>query len=139
MIKISDLRKGIPISNDPYGDLAKIFSMRKDELIKILNDMVNKGQIIKFRALLDHEKLGYRVSALIAMNMDDENIEKVINLAHITHFYVREKNEKFPYSYFAMAHFFNEDELKSFSKKLDEMHINYEILRTVKNLKNDLK
>ena len=136
MIDISKLKKGLPISDDPYGDFAKSLGIEKKELIDILKKLVNIGEIIKFRALLNYEKLGYKVSALIAMALEDENkIEKILSLTKITHLYVREKNINFPYDYFAMCHFHDENELKNFAEKLSEMNVKFEIMKTVKNLR----
>ncbi|MGC8662879.1 MAG: hypothetical protein ACP5SF_00070 [Thermoplasmata archaeon] len=139
MIKMSDLKNGIPISDDPYGDLAKRLSIQKDELIYELKELLISGQIVKFKALLDHEKLGFKVNALIAMDGKNINAESILHLGIISHFYIREPNKKFPYKYYVMAHFRNENELICFSENLEKMHIKHEILRTLRNLRSDKK
>ncbi|MGC8585693.1 MAG: hypothetical protein ACP5RZ_05245 [Thermoplasmata archaeon] len=138
MINTYLLKRGIPVTQDPYGDLAKILKIEKKDLIEILNNMILEKQIIKFRALLDHEKLGYRVNALIAMLFDkEEYVNNIISMAHITHFYVREPDIRFPFKYFAMAHFHDEEELKKFSDELNRMNVRFEILRTIKDLRSE--
>ncbi|MGC8580856.1 MAG: Lrp/AsnC family transcriptional regulator [Thermoplasmata archaeon] len=134
MIVINKLKKGIGINDDPYGEFAKNLNMDKKEFIEYLHDMKNTGKILKMRALLSHSKLGYKVNAMIAMK-DVHNIDFFIGMPNISHFYIRESNEKFPYNFYAMAHFRDENELKKFSDILDDMHIEYEILRTIRNLK----
>jgi len=139
MIDPQQLRKGIPITDDPYEDLALQYSMDKDELLECLNKMVEKGEIIKFRALLDHRKLGYKVNALIAMRIENFDASKIPGLENISHFYIREPNEKFPYDYYAMSHFKNDQDLMEFSKALESLGIKHEILKTLKNLKRGSK
>jgi len=133
------LKNGIPITDDPYGDMAKNLSMGKGELIDYLNKMVENGDIIKFRALVDHKKFGFKVNALFAMKIEKIDEGKILALGNISHFYIREPVENFPYNYYAMAHFRNEDDLMKFSKELDRMGIRHEILRTLKNLKRGKK
>jgi DNA-binding Lrp family transcriptional regulator len=133
-MEINKLKKGIEINDDPYGEFAKKFNMGKKEFIEYLHNMKNTGKISKMRALLSHSKLGYKVNAMIAMK-DVHDVNFFINMPNISHFYIRESNEKFPYNFYAMVHFRNENELKKFSDMLDDMHIVYEVLRTIRNLK----
>jgi len=134
MIEINKLKKGIELNDDPYGEFAKNLNMDRKTFIGYLNNMKNTGKILKMRALLSHGKLGYKVNAMIAMK-DVPNVDFFVNMPNISHFYIREPNEKFPYSFYAMAHFRNEEELKKFSSMLEDMHIVYEVLRTIRNLK----
>lgn len=136
MINIEILKKGIPVTEDPYRDLAVKLGMDKKQLIEELKNLIQNGTIVKFRALLDHKKLGYVVNALIAMRTDDlNNILPESGL--VSHFYIREMTEKFPYNIYMMVHFKSKNDLEDFSKYLGKMNIPHVILETIKDLKRE--
>jgi DNA-binding Lrp family transcriptional regulator len=134
----SILNKGLPITEDPYSTLAEILNTSKEEVLEGIKKLMSEKRLLKLSAELDYEMLGYKVSALIAMQISI-NIEKSINdickIKNVTHFYEREAPANFPYTFFAMTHFRNESELNAFLDKLNNLEINYMVLRTLKKYK----
>lgn len=134
----SILNKGLPVTDDPYSTLADMLKTSKNEVLEEIKKLISEGKIIKLRAELDHEALGYKVSALIAMQISS-NVEKVINdlctIKNVTHFYEREAPANFPYNFYAMTHFKKESELTAFLDKLNNLNINYKVLKTLKKYK----
>ncbi|MEM0160984.1 MAG: hypothetical protein QW258_02535 [Thermoplasmata archaeon] len=132
------LNKGLPITEDPYSTLAEILNTSKEEVLKEIKKLMAEKKIIKLSAELDYEKLGYKVNALIAMQISI-NIEKSINeickTKNVTHFYERETPANFSYPFYAMTHFKNESELNAFLEKLNNLEINYKVLKTLKKYK----
>ncbi|MGC9203602.1 MAG: Lrp/AsnC family transcriptional regulator [Thermoplasmata archaeon] len=134
---IERLRKGIAITEDPYGDLAKEIGIPKESLIREIRDYMENGVIDGFRVLADQNKLGYRVNALVAMKMDDCECNMFLENPNISHFYRRKEEKDFPYNYFAMVHCRNDDCLKKFSEELKKRNIPHVIMRTLKDLKGE--
>ncbi len=134
----SILNKGLPITEDPYNTLAEMLNTSKEELLKEIKKLMAEKKIIKFSAELDYEMLGYKVNALIAMQISI-NIERSINdickIKNVTHFYEREAPANFPYTFYAMTHFKNEADLNAFLDKLNNLGINYKVLKTLKKYK----
>ncbi|MGC8629983.1 MAG: Lrp/AsnC family transcriptional regulator [Thermoplasmata archaeon] len=139
MIKLATiLNKGLPITEDPYGSLAELLNTSKEEILKEIKKLMAENKIIKFRAELDYEKLGYKVSALIAMQISiniERAIDDICKVKNVTHFYERESPESFPYNFYAMTHFKNESDLNAFLDKLNNLEINYKVLKTLKKYK----
>lgn len=134
---IDRLRKGIDITEDPFGDLAKELGISKEELISKVWKLVEDGFIDGFRVLINHRRLGYVANALVAMRMDSCDCDFFIKNPNISHFYRRTPDIEFPYNYYAMVHFRDNESLNRFLMELDRRNIPYVVMKTVRNLKGE--
>ncbi len=127
--------KGLPITRDPYGDMAKSLNIDKKELIESINGMVGKD-FEKIRAEINYEKIGYKINVLMAIRSQNDEICQFISKSkNVTHCYERYPDEKFRYNFFAMAHFRKKEELEKFLSELKTFNAEYELLRTIKKFK----
>jgi DNA-binding Lrp family transcriptional regulator len=134
---IERLRQGLEITEDPYGDLARELGIKKEEVIKEIERLIDEKMILGLKVLVDQNLLGYKVNALIAMRMEDCDCEIFIKNQYISHFYKRRPDKDFPYNYYAMLHCPDENCIKEFSLELEKRNIPHVIMRTIRDLKGE--
>jgi len=129
------LGKGLPITRDPYGDMAKSLNIDKKELIESINGMLGKD-IEKIRAEINYEKIGYKINVLMAIRSNNEEICNFLSKSrNVTHCYERYPDGKFNYNFFAMTHFRKREEFEKFLSDLKKFNAEYELLPTIKKFK----
>ncbi|MCL4325679.1 MAG: hypothetical protein M1481_02450 [Candidatus Thermoplasmatota archaeon] len=136
---LNETAKGLSVVERPFLRIAEKLGIEESHLLKVLNKLKVDGKIIKIRALLNYEKLGYTVNALIAINTEEpEKIYKGISShVNISHAYERIPDSvKFPYNLFLMCHFKSEEELNHLTALLHESHEKFVILKTLKRIKH---
>lgn len=132
------LNSGLPITEDPYQTIAEALNISKKEVLQNIRALMKEKKIIKLRAELDYERLGYKFSALIAMQISSNQknvIDEICTIKNVTHLYERKVPEEFPFSYFAMTHFRKESEMNAFLKTLKNFGVKYKVMRTLKKYK----
>ncbi len=90
---LKELQKGIEPVTHPYRTIAEKLNCTENDIIKILDDLMQRGLVRKYGAIIAPKKLGY-VSTLAAMEVPEAKIEEVgqmVNSFHgVTHNYLRD-------------------------------------------------
>lgn len=90
---LKELQKGIEPVPHPYRTIAEKLDCTEEDVIKVLDDLMQRGLVRKYGAIIAPKKLGY-VSTLAAMHVPDKRTEEVsqlINSFHgVTHNYLRD-------------------------------------------------
>ncbi len=82
--------------------------LERDDVLKILKGLINKGVIRRIAAVVDHRKLGFAANVLFAGEVPQDRIvdtgKRLAHFAIVSHCYQRETFEGWPYNLFAMMH-----------------------------------
>lgn len=140
---LSYLQGNIPISKEPFADIAKELSIDEDDLIKTIQNWKEQGIIRRFGAVLQHHKAGMKANAMSVWEVPEDKIEAaaaiICNYPQITHCYERKTYPEWTYNIYAMIHGKSkkecEDIAREISKKTDIK--NYCLLYSDKEYKKE--
>ncbi len=138
----------IPLTSRPYRDLADLYAVSEDEILKRIEVLKEKHVIRNINALLCHTKAGYTVNILAAWTATPQNGETeeeafdrvgaiLSESPNISHCYVRKLPECWDHPVFAMMHACSEEEMQNAVSGLQEAlpTESVRLLRTVKGWK----
>ncbi|BAV32591.1 protein nirG [Sulfuricaulis limicola] len=90
---INDLQGGFPLSERPYAEAAARLGLTEDELIRRLDDLLEKGALTRFAPMYHAERLGGALT-LAAMKIPADEFERVAGIVNgfpeVAHNYARE-------------------------------------------------
>ena len=108
----------LPYTDDHYAAWADALGVPRRAVIDRLAALIAAGAVRRFAALLHPDRAGYARSVMFVLDVPAERlVETAAGLAEmpeISHLYEREIPPGFPGSLFAMAHFRNAGEERSF-------------------------
>lgn len=138
---IQILQGDIPVSAQPYAEIAVQLGITEAELMDYLRSAIKQGTIRRFGAVLRHQKVGYRINAMVAWNVEETDCDRVGALfsayTEVTHCYWRETVPGWDYRLFTMVHGKNEQDLAQTIQEMSEksgIH-EYHVLESVKEYK----
>ena len=138
---IAALQGDIPVTEQPFLELARKLSISEDEFLNIVNDLNERGIIRRFGATIKHQKSGFKANAMVAWKVDESEVESVgrimATFQEITHCYRRNPAPGWEYNMYTMVHAANEAEcyeaVNRISKAVNQD--NYTLLFSKKELK----
>ena len=105
---IASIQGDIPITERPYLDIAEHLGISEELLLKILKNLCDKGVIRRFGATLRHQKSGYGSNAMVAWQVDENDIdtvgERIAAFSSVSHCYRRSPKGDWPYNLYTMIH-----------------------------------
>jgi len=103
----------IPLANRPYAVIAEMVGCDEKTIIETLRELLDRGTIRKFGAVLRHEKAGYRRNAMVVWAVPAGETEKagraLASFGEVTHCYERKPAFEGRYNLFTMVHFRDDD------------------------------
>ncbi|OHB56245.1 MAG: hypothetical protein A2173_08520 [Planctomycetes bacterium RBG_13_44_8b] len=106
-IILSKLQDNLEVTEEPFAFLCGE-GLTKEDVLKIITDLIDKGVIRRIAAVVDHRKLGFTANVLFAGEVPQERIvqagQRLAHFAIVSHCYERETFENWPYNLFAMMH-----------------------------------
>jgi len=107
--QIASLIQGdISLTNRPFKRIAEQTGSEEQEVLKIIGNMIKKGLIRKFGAIVRHQKAGFNQNAMLLWAVPSSKIETVGNILasfpEITHCYQRTPAFSEKYNIFTMIH-----------------------------------
>ncbi len=114
----------LPLSPEPFGELAKRDGMNVSRILEILKKLKEKGALRRFSAVLNHRKAGFRANALTLWQIPPERVGKagrfLAGFRSVSHCYERDFRGNFGWRYnlFAMIHGRSREEVISFTERL---------------------
>ena len=90
---INRLQLGVPLTPDPYGDLALELGLGVRELLDTLSSLLDRGILSRFGPMFQAERLGgaLTLAALAVPEADFERVAEVVNaFPEVAHNYRRE-------------------------------------------------
>jgi len=102
------LQHGIPLSVEPFRDIAQQVGTSEDDVLEQLRAWKSDGTIRRFGAILRHHKAGYTANAMVVWDVPDELAatfgETAAQRASVSHCYQRPRFEGFSYNLYTMIH-----------------------------------
>ena len=103
------IQGGLPLSAEPYRDLATELGTSENEVIEALGRMQDSGLIRRIGLVPNHYALGYRHNLMVVWNIDDARVDDVgetMGEQHfVSHCYRRpRRGADWPYNVFTMIH-----------------------------------
>lgn len=122
-------------------DIALTQSPLSPDLLKIAQELSDKGVIRRIAAVLDHRKLGYTVNVMLATVVEKARMDAagkaMASRAAVSHCYQRKTFAGWPYNMFAMIHAGRMEDVQRFIDELAEEYriCDYALLPTVREFK----
>lgn len=105
---IRELQVDLPIVPDPFAPMAERTGLTVDEFLDHAHQMVAKGQLRRFAAILNHRRAGYRANAMGVWAVSEDRVTDIgpqmAAFAAVSHCYQRPIYEDWRYNIFTMIH-----------------------------------
>ena len=102
------LQASIPVSADPFGNLARELGYDPAELLVLLQRWEQTGVIRRIGLVLRHRQLGFSANSMCVWAVAPDRIEtagaSLARSKHVTHCYERPSFASFPFNLYAMIH-----------------------------------
>jgi DNA-binding Lrp family transcriptional regulator len=115
--------------------------LKRDDVLKIINGLIDSGIIRRIAAVVNHRKLGFTANVMFAGELAKERIvdagERLARFGIVSHCYERKTFEGWPYNLFAMMHGRSMGEIQHVINQFVEVEKidAFELLPTAKELK----
>jgi siroheme decarboxylase len=109
-VEIARLIQGdLPLTGHPFKGFEGLTGLTEEEILRSIGDLMKRGIIRKFGAILRHQKAGYTRNAMVIWAVPEDKREVVGNILasfpEITHCYERTPPFEGKYTIFSMVHF----------------------------------
>ncbi|MBK9081335.1 MAG: Lrp/AsnC family transcriptional regulator [Rhizobiales bacterium] len=106
---IAATAKGLPLTSDPYGEIARALGASRAEVIERVRQLLEAGAIRRIGVIPNHYALGVVANGMSVWDVADERVDeigaRIGALDFVTHCYRRPRHgPDWPYNLFAMAH-----------------------------------
>ncbi len=106
---IAAIQDGLPLVKQPYAEIARQVGLSEAQVIDWIGQLVGRGVIRRFGAVLSHRDLGYRANGMVVWDIPDgavgEIARKLARLEYVTLCYRRPRRlPVWPYNLFCMIH-----------------------------------
>lgn len=123
---IAKTEAGLPLSLNPYNNLAHELGISSDEVKTRLQKFLDTGIIRRIAAVPNHYKMGYSANGMTVWDIDDEWItelgQKIGALDFVSHCYKRPRHlPLWPYNLFAMVHGKSREEVEDKKKAIESI------------------
>lgn len=119
---IASIQGDIPITERPYSEIAEHLGISEELLLKSLKNLCDKGVIRRFGATLRHQKSGYESNAMVAWQVDENDIdtvgERIAAFSLVSHCYQRSPKDDWPYNLYTMIHAKDEASCLEFARNI---------------------
>jgi siroheme decarboxylase len=108
------IQKDIPLVENPFAQAASELEIPEQEIIAITQDLMKKGIIRKFGAILRHQKAGYTRNLMVVWAVPEDRCDETGTLLsafpQVTHCYRRTPAFEGKYNIFTMVHLQSEND-----------------------------
>ncbi len=138
---IKELQGDIPICSRPYEVIAEKLGISEKEFIDRTQNLIERGIIRRFGAILNHRKAGFTANAMVVWVAANERVQEVgsimASFKEVTHCYQRPSLPDWPYNMFTMIHGSTREQCEEIVQKISEKTQidKYEILYSITELK----
>lgn len=135
------LMDGMPLSLEPYREVAAKVGISEEELLEQLKRWKSDGTIRRIGAILRHRGAGYTANAMVVWNVPDDRAEAFGCLASsvdaVSHCYQRPRIDGFPYNLYTMIHGHSEQECETHAALIAQITgvFDYQLLFTAEEYK----
>lgn len=137
---LSGLQDEVRLTSEPFDSLCSE-GLEREDVLRIIAELIDKGVIRRIAAVVDHHKLGFVANVLFAGEVPQNKIveagEKLARFGMVSHCYERKTFENWPYNLFAMMHARSMGEIQHVINKYTEAEKidSFQLLPTAAELK----
>lgn len=121
---ILELQKDLEITSRPFDVLAANAGMTTDELLGHALKLVERGQMRRFSAVLNHRKAGFRANGMGVWNVPEDQANemglKMGSFRAVSHCYLRPTYPDWKYNIFTMVHGRDMEECESILQAIED-------------------
>jgi len=134
-------QEDIPLSEEPFAELAHRLGADEEWVYTTLSRWKEEGVLRGFRAILYHQRAGYRANGMSVWAVPEHRIDEVgktmASLADVSHCYHRPILPNWHYNVYAMLHGHDKEEVKRIALKISKLIgiDDYKILFSVREFK----
>jgi len=103
-----------PLVPAPYRLMAQEIGITETELLRRLCQMKESGMLRKMGAVLQHHAAGFHGNALCCWRIPADRVNgaaaRMVECSFISHVYLRQPHEKWPYNLYTVFHSHTRDE-----------------------------
>lgn len=136
------LQDGVPLVGRPYQAMASRLQMSEDELLAAIEELMQRGIIRRFGAMVNHQELGYVANAMIVWRVPEDRIDEVgeimAGFQEVTHCYQRPAYPPdWPYNLFTMVHGRKREDCQEIALRLAQASgiVDYRLIFSLDELK----
>ena len=135
------IQHGMPISAQPYQDLADTMGIAPEQLLQVLRDWKADKRIRRLGAIVNHFQMGYGAGAMVVWNVPQDRADQVgqqfASFSKVSHAYRRPSKKHWPYNLYTMVHAASADELEQTIREMSRQSgiTEFRALKTVRELK----
>lgn len=102
------IQRDLAMTRRPYQEIADQTGMTEQDVLNVIKQMLARGLIRKFGAVVRHREAGFSANAMVVWAVPEGRVERVGQLlssfAEITHCYERSPAFEGKYNLFSMIH-----------------------------------
>jgi len=102
------LQSDIPLHSRPFAALGKRLNLSEDAVIRIIQELADRGIIRKIGAILRHRQAGFKQNAMVVWSVPESRMEitgKILaSFPEVSHCYERTPSFEGKYNLFTMVH-----------------------------------
>jgi len=102
------IQKDIPLHQFPFREIGQCCALSEEDVLKNIKQLLARGFIRKFGAVLQHQKAGYRENALVVWSVPDQQLDQTgrifASFPFVSHCYQRDPAFLDQYNLFTMIH-----------------------------------
>ena len=138
---VRKLQGDIPLVAEPFAKMADELGCSQEDIFQEINAMKKEGIIRRFGAVLGHRHAGFTCNVLamweIPESLVDEAGKYMASHREVSHSYLRDNPEKWPYNLYTMIHGRNEEDVDRVVADIAERlkPCRYRLLRSVREFK----
>ena len=119
---IAAVQADLPITEQPYAELARNMGLSEDEFMQILQRLCDRGVIRRFGATIRHQKSGFEANVMVAWIVAEDQMEavgsKMATFKQVSHCYRRSPNGDWPYNLYTMVHAKDESTCREIARQM---------------------
>lgn len=116
------LSRPFPEGLHPYREIAEHAGVSEDEVLRGIQDLLDRGIIRRMAAIAHDAKLGYKGNAMVAWRVSEDDLERAGMAAacrpEISHAYSRRTTPDWQYNLYTMIHAHSRDESMALVEQL---------------------
>lgn len=121
---IRQIQGDLPLSLTPFSPLARKLGLEEGRFLKRVDDLIRRGLIRRFGAILRHQIAGFRGNAMVVWKAPEDQAEKIGRLiaSHpaVSHCYLRPPRPCWPYNLYTMIHGKNDPDCRRLAGQLSK-------------------
>ena len=112
---LAAIQHGMPLSQTPFEDMASDIGLETEQLLGILKDWKDTGELRRIGAIVNHFSIGLSGGAMVVWKVASDHVEEVgailAAFPQVSHAYERPASENWPFNIYTMVHGTDMDEV----------------------------